>query len=179
MQLPEVIPRTLISLRHIAIADAPTLFAAADHPDVMKYMDWAHPKSVSDTLTHLQKADTAWAEATEFQWAILDRITDELVGTISCRPKAHAADFGYFLSRNHWGKGYATDAVRQVVELLFAQTEIIRVWATADAENNSSRRVLERAGLRLEGFMRMATLRPNLGGPPRDTALYARCRGDA
>lgn len=179
MHLPEVLAGSLISLRRITAADAAALFATADHPDVMRFMDWPHPKSVAEVEAHLRKAEVAWQEATEFQWAIVKRVTDELVGTISCGPNAHAADFGYFLGWNHWGEGYAKEAAARVVRLLLAQPEVSRVWATVDAENLRSRGVLQSSGLRLEGVLRMATCRPNLGGPPRDTALYARCRGDA
>lgn len=178
MQPLDFVAGTVISLRRIEVEDASALFAAANHPEVMQYMDWLRPTDVAETTAHLRKAETAWTEATEFQWAILKRTTSELVGTISCRPRAHLADFGYFLGRSHWGKGYASEAVARVVDLLFLQLDIVRVWATADAANDKSRRVLERAGLRLEGIMRMATYRPNLGGAPRDTALYARCRAD-
>ena len=50
---------------------------------------------------------------------------------------------------------------------------MIRIWATCDADNSRSAAVLIRAGLQFEGRMRSATLRPNIGGGPRDTLLYA------
>ena len=53
------------------------------------------------------------------------------------------------------------------------QPTVLRIWATTDADNTRSAAVLGKVGLQLEGVMRKATLRPNIGGGPRDTLLYA------
>ena len=45
-----------------------------------------------------------------------------------------------------------------------------------DADNLASARVLEKLGMTREGLMRKAVFRPNLGGEPRDTLLYARIK---
>ncbi|QTN27510.1 GNAT family N-acetyltransferase [Rhodoferax sp. AJA081-3] len=169
----EVINGVRVRLRRAAPEDAKRLFTAATDPDVMKYMEWAAQTSDSQTRAHLEQVARRWQEGTEFQWIVEERATGNLAGTISCRPKGHSADFGYFLARSQWGKGLALDAGALVFDWLKVQPEIFRIWATADAENIRSHRVLERLGLQKEGVMRMATYRPNIGGPPRDTALYA------
>jgi hypothetical protein len=73
----------------------------------------------------------------------------------------------------------AHEAGTLVVNWLKAQPEVLRIWATTDVENIRSHQVLERLGLQREGVLRMATFRPNVGGAPRDTAVYAWCRSDA
>jgi hypothetical protein len=65
-----------------------------------------------------------------------------------------------------------------VVPSAVPQPEILRIWATADAENVRSHKVLERLGLHREGVLPMATYRPNIGGQPRATAVYAWCNRD-
>mgnify|MGYP001547799656 FL=1 len=144
--------------------------------EVMRFMDWPMPTDPRDTEQHLRKSSADWDAGTEYQWIILARDSAECIGTISCRPKGRSADFGYFLDRKYWGRGLATDAASAVVAWLDAQPEIVRVWASTDVENVRSRRLLERLGLQLEGMLRMATVRPNIGGLPRDTAVYARTR---
>ncbi|MBE0549463.1 MAG: GNAT family N-acetyltransferase [Rubrivivax sp.] len=176
---PELIDGVLVRLRRATPEDAPALFLAAASPDVMKYMEWAAQASDAETRTHLEGATQRWADGTEYQWIVEERSTGNLAGTISCRPSAHAADFGYFLARSHWRRGLAHKAGTLVVSWLKAQPEILRIWATADAENIRSHKVLERLGLQREGVLRMATYRPNIGGQPRDTVVYAWCTGDA
>ncbi len=85
----------------------------------------------------------------------------------------------YFLSRDHWGKGYAFEAATALLGLVRRATGDPRILATVDVENLRSRRLLERLGLRLDRVETRATLRPNVGGPPRDTAVYARSIGIA
>lgn len=173
---PETLTAPLVLLRRARPADALCLYRAARNAEVMRFMDWAMPTDAGDTESHLRRSSTDWDSGSEYQWVILDRDSAQCVGTISCRPRAHSADFGYFLGRDHWGRGFATDAASAVVAWLAAQPEIIRIWASVDVENVRSRRLLERLGLQLEGVLRMATIRPNIGGLPRDTAVYARTR---
>lgn len=176
---PETLTGRLVVLRRATPADAHCLYLAACNVEVMRFMDWPMPTDPKDTESHLRETAADWDRGSEYQWVIFDRNSAQCVGTISCRPKGHEADFGYFLDRNHWGKGFATDAATAVVNWLDAQPGIIRVWATVDVENVRSRRLLERLDLKLEGVLRMATLRPNIGGLPRDTAVYARTKEGA
>ena len=176
---PESMLGNLVSLRRAQPDDAEALFLAAANPVVMKYMDWAMPRSNSETRAHLEAVSQRWNEGHEFQWVVVPRGSDYLVGTISFRPNGHAVDFGYFFAASHWGHGFASEAASLVLSYLKSRPEVFRIWATADIENHRSHRVLERLGLHKEGVLRQATYRPNIGGSPRDTALYAWCRGDA
>ena len=176
---PELIDGILVRLRRATPDDAPALFLAAASPEVMKYMGWPAQASDSETRSHLQGAAQRWVDGTEYQWIVEERSSGNLAGTISFRPKAHAADFGYFFAKSHWGKGLAHESTTLVVNWLKTQPEMLRIWATADAQNNRSHKVLERLGLQREGILRMATYRPNIGGLPRDTAVYAWCKSYA
>jgi Acetyltransferase (GNAT) domain len=52
------------------------------------------------------------------------------------------------LRRDAWGRGFATEGARALVELAFRDFGVLRVWAQTMAVNQRSRRVLERFGLR-------------------------------
>ena len=156
--------------------DALSLFALAADAEVMHFMDWPMPTEVGATRTHLEQVHASWDAGHEFQWIALERQTGACAGTISVRIKGHAADFGYFFGRRFWGRCLAFDAATAVLRWLDTQPQILRVWATVDSENVRSRRLLERLELQFEGTMRCATLRPNIGGSPRDTAVYARVK---
>ncbi len=122
--------------------------------------------------------EKAWDAGVEYQWIVLERQTAECAGTVSLRIKGHAADFGYFFGKNFWGRGLAFEATSAVLGWVNVQPKILRIWATADAENLRSRRLLERLNLQFEGVMRCATLRPNIGSMPRDTVIYARTKSN-
>ena len=170
---PELIEASRVSLRRVVPNDADSLFAIAVDPEVMQFMDWAMPSDAASVRAVLEGAHVDWDAGLEHQWVILERRSGHVAGTISFRPQVPAADFGYFLARGHWGKGLAFDAATAILGWLTAQPEIVRVSATADVDNLRSRRLLERLGLRLERVMRAATVRPNMGFQPRDTAVYS------
>jgi [ribosomal protein S5]-alanine N-acetyltransferase len=179
MPPPETITAPLVVLRRIRPADALSLFQIISNPEVMRFMDWPMPTDPNSTAAHLQDATADWELGSEYQWVVLERQTGDLVGSISFRPNGHAADFGYFFGRSYWGRGLALEAASTVVNWLAGQSKIYRIWASVDTDNSRSIRLLERLGLRLEGVLRKATIRPNIGGPPRDTAIYARVKDGA
>ena len=170
---PVVIEGARLRLRQSTPADAQAVFAMASDPEVMRYMDWPAPQHIDQTRAYLEGCAERWHSGRDLHWMI-ERKSDGLaLGCAACRPAGHSADLGYFLARAHWVQGLATEAAGLLLGWLQRQPQIVRVWATTDHANTRSAAVLQRLGLQLEGVMRQATLRPNLGGPPRDTCLHA------
>ncbi len=97
-----------------------------------------------------------------------------LIGTarISVTSAAHGSgDMGYALNDDFSGQGYATEAVKRLLQVGFADLGLHRVWATADVENAPSWRVMERVGMQREGLLRQDKL---IRGTRRDSYLYAK-----
>lgn len=91
------------------------------------------------------------------QLAITLADTGELIGNVGLRRDAAedpVADMGYELAPAHWGRGYATEAVRAMLDLGFGAWGVERIHAHCVAENEASARVLLRAGLRREACLR-------------------------
>ncbi|MFC7139535.1 GNAT family N-acetyltransferase [Halosimplex aquaticum] len=85
------------------------------------------------------------------------RVDGERVGTISFREvngEWGTAELAYFFHPDHWGNGYATQAVRRMVEYGFAERRFEKIWARVFAFNEASMRVLEKAGFEHEGTLR-------------------------
>ena len=55
-------------------------------------------------------------------------------------------EIGYFLKRSAWGKGYATEACKRLLQLAFEESPLTEVVATFEAGNSASRHVLKKAG---------------------------------
>ena len=64
------------------------------------------------------------------------------------------AEIGYWLAEPYWGKGITPRAVKQIVEYGFRTFDIDRIYARVFAPNAASQRVLQKAGFRLEAFLR-------------------------
>lgn len=73
-------------------------------------------------------------------WAGIDRIGD-----------GGSAQFGWYLRSDRWGRGYATEATRLLLDFGFSALHRTSMWATADPQNLASVRVLEKSGLTSRG----------------------------
>lgn len=62
-----------------------------------------------------------------------------------------APEIGYWLGVNHWGQGFATEAVRAVIDHAFEEHAIDELFAGARVTNPASRRVLEKCGFQWTG----------------------------
>ena len=62
-----------------------------------------------------------------------------------------AAEIGYWLGARHWGKGYATEAVRAVIDHTFTNLDCEAIHSSARVTNPASRRVLEKCGFQWTG----------------------------
>jgi len=60
-------------------------------------------------------------------------------------------EIGYWLGVAHWGKGFATEAVRAVIDYAFEEHAIDELFAGARVTNPASRRVLEKCGFQWTG----------------------------
>jgi [ribosomal protein S5]-alanine N-acetyltransferase len=91
--------------------------------------------------------------ATHPFWAITHE--GRAVGNIDAeRESVHRAILGWGIAHHLWGRGLTTEAARAVVDWCFTHWDVGRVYATADARNTGSRRVMEKSGMRLEATLR-------------------------
>lgn len=83
----------------------------------------------------------------------------------------YSAEIGYWLGEAYWGRGIVTEAVSLVTEYVFAQRNMLRLFALPFADNVASARVLEKAGYEREGLLRQGSVKY---GRPRDQLIYSR-----
>lgn len=175
---PEQIATARLILRRPKAADATAKYEYARDPEVARYMDWAIPTGLDRILASTANAAVRWESGEEYAWVITAEPDDRAIGNVACRVEGHAADLGYVLAREHWGRGYATEAATAIFRWLVSLDGVFRIWATCDIENVASARVLEKIGMSREGILRRWAIRPNLApGVPRDAFMYSWVRG--
>jgi RimJ/RimL family protein N-acetyltransferase len=64
-----------------------------------------------------------------------------------------SGELGYWVGEEHWGKGLATQAAREMTTYCFETLKLHRVWACPFSRNEASIRVLENLGYRHEGTL--------------------------
>ncbi len=111
-----------------------------------------HPYSAEDARQFLSKIE---AEA-EVRLAITLRDNGRLIGGIGLRlmEQHQQAELGYWLGVPYWGKGYATEAAREMLRYGFEQLKLHRIFATHFKNNSASGRILRKLGMKHEGCQR-------------------------
>ena len=158
--------------------DAPRVEALLIDPAIARStLSIPHPYPVGAALPWIVSHAEAWREGREGTWAVTRRAGGTVVGALSLRmAAAHLrGEVGYWISRDEWGRGYATEALRRLVAFAFDEVGLHRVQAHHFVENPASGRVMARAGMRAEGTRRGAVFRE---GVPRDLTEYAILRSD-
>jgi RimJ/RimL family protein N-acetyltransferase len=142
-------------LRRFTEDDVDDLVELDGDPEVMHFINGGRPTSRHEIETDVLPAFLDYYERFGGYgfWAALEKSTGRFVGWFHFRPAAadrpNEVELGYRLRRSAWGKGYATEGSRALIEKGFAEFGVQRVVAFTMVVNVASRRVLEKAGLRL------------------------------
>jgi len=66
---------------------------------------------------------------------------------------AEEGEIWYLVDPEFWGRGIATEAVKQLLDFGFGELALHRIWASCLPENPASERVLQKVGMGREGFL--------------------------
>lgn len=142
-------------LRRFTVDDTDVLVDLDADPAVMRYINGGTPTSRDEVVNEVLPAFLSYYEryAGYGFWAAVEAPDDRFVGWFHLRPGEGAGpdepELGYRLRREVWGRGYATEGSRALIDAAFADLGARRVYASTMAVNLGSRRVMEKSGLRL------------------------------
>ena len=144
--------------REFVVGDWPAVLAYQSDPRYLRLYAWT-ARSEADARAFVAGfvASQAVAPRRKYQLAITLRDGGELIGNCGIRlaeSGVQVADLGYEISPEYWGRGYATEAARAMLDFGFGTLGLHRIWAECVPENAASRRVMEKLGMRREGRLR-------------------------
>ncbi|MFO0266541.1 MAG: GNAT family N-acetyltransferase [Cyclobacteriaceae bacterium] len=173
LAIPERMESERLWITRLRYEDAEEIFYAyASKPEATRYVSWPTHESVEDTRSFLAYARAAWERGSDYSFSLRIKSTNRLIGSIGLIHDEGKIQFGYILSPQQWGMGYATEACRTVLAVIRSLPGIYRISTFVDVENMASVRVLQKAGLvqeaRLEKWFRFV----NQGGQPKDCLLF-------
>ena len=170
-------------LRRFTAADVDLLVGLDSDPGVMRYINGGRPTSREEIAADYLPAFLGYYSRYQSYgfWAALEKPTRSFIGWFHLRPgqgaPADQPELGYRLRRSAWGRGLATEGSRALIEKGFLEGGARRVTATTMAVNLASRRVMEKAGMRLVRHYRMEWPEPVDGNEQGDVE-YAIERAD-
>jgi len=170
--LPTLETERLI-LRKMVLNDAEAVFAYASNSEVSRYTLWETHRSIEDSRAFLEFATQKYENGGEPDWGIVYKGNGCLVGAcglVNWEADHARAEVGFVLSREYWGRGLMSEAVRAMLRFGFERMNLNRIEARCIAENAASARVMEKAGMAYEGTLRQ---REYIKGAYRDIKLYA------
>ena len=160
-------------LRRFTNADAQNLFGLDNDADVMRYINGGTPTSFEVIQNELLPQFVRYDEhlpmfgffalmpnAIQHEMTMQRDATSKFLGWVSLRlgdQDQREAQLGYRLHKAAWGKGYAAEAARTLIDLGFSDSPIERIVATTYEENLGSQRVMEKVGMTLVRRFRITT----------------------
>ncbi len=153
LPLPPVLETARLILRPMRLDDAPALQRRFDDWEVVKHLNghvpWPYPADGCETHVRasLEKRD-------RYYWTITPKDGgDDALGLISIRPDLgdEGEQRGFWLGRDHWGRGLMTEAAERVTEHAFVDLGWPHLWLGNAEANTASHRVKEKQGARIIG----------------------------
>ncbi|WP_312458386.1 GNAT family protein [Proteiniclasticum sp.] len=139
-------------LKKLDRRDAEVLYAYRSREEVRKFQSF-HPRSLQHVEEFFEDlAEVPDMEDTWFQIGIHLKEEKKLIGDLGLHflPDGCQVEIGYTLDPCYQKKGYATEAIKEILKYLFEKLQKHRVTASVDPLNENSIRLLERLGFRRE-----------------------------
>lgn len=148
LDLPRQFNTQRLSVQQLRYEDAEEIFYTyAGKPEATRFVSWPTHRSVEDTRAFLRYAIDAWKKGTDYSFSIRLKESNRMIGSIGVLNDDGKLQFGYILSPTQWGKGFATEVCRAMMDLLRTQKGVFRIQSFVDVENIASSRVLIKSGL--------------------------------
>jgi [ribosomal protein S5]-alanine N-acetyltransferase len=160
-QMVRVIPQDFIIhtasclLRRPTAADIPHVFAATRFAGFNDGMQWEAPATMDELDEPFQESWRDWDEGITYGFTIANPASNSLLGRIGVR-KTNRTDIwnlGFWTHPEHQGRGYMTESVRAILTFGFDRLGANQIEASYALWNKSSRRVLEKVGMKFIAYI--------------------------
>jgi ribosomal-protein-alanine N-acetyltransferase len=147
-----------VALSPVDARNARELWEVLNAPDLRKYQDIPRVRAEEfERQVRARPKTLRPGVIGRFEWLLRAQQDREAIGWISLRVNdrtPRVGEVGYSLLQSARGKGYASEALRAVIDEAFLLAELDEVQACIVPENAASRKVLDRTGFREERLLR-------------------------
>ena len=150
---------TRLSLREFTFADAPFILELQTDPSWLRYIGDRGVHDLDSAREYLRKVPLQMYRTLGFGPLRMELKDGSPIGMCGLfkRDTLDDVDLGYALLPRHRGRGYAAEAAAAMLAWARATLGLQRVVAITSSDNAASCRVLERAGMRFERTIKLAT----------------------
>ena len=150
------------------------LLRKSDIDDVDEYDD-----DPEGQKKHIENIIKEYDKLNFYYWTIVGKTNNKAVGyicTVNDNEKMLSCEMAYEIKAKYRNNGYASEALKRVLEFLLVDVEYNRICAGHLIDNPASGRVMEKAGMKYEGTLRQDNR--NHKGILTDSKLYGILRED-
>ncbi|MER1999838.1 MAG: GNAT family protein [Lysinibacillus sp.] len=165
-------------LRKVSLEDVEDMYLYCSDEDVARDITWNAHKTITDTKSFIESILKQYENKQVAPWGIEYKENGRLIGNIDFvwwQPNHQTAEIAYVLSKEYWGKGLITEAVKEIIRFGFNEMDLVRIQARCFVENIGSYRVLEKSGMQFEGIIRKGLF---VKGEHQDLKVYSIIRED-
>lgn len=142
-------------LREVLESDADAFFEMDSNPEVARYVGNVPVSSREQSLETIRFVRQQYRDFGIGRWAVVIRETGVFAGWCGLKRMkdfpvngvSDHVDIGYRFSRQHWGKGYATESASAVLQYGFRDLGFAEIFAFAVTANTASMQVLTKIGM--------------------------------
>ena len=170
-EVPIVDPKDIILetdrlvLKPILEDDADFIYQNVKEYEIARWLvNLPYPYPKDGAIKYIRETTELMKKGLSYELPIRLRSTGELIGVmavLNVDKKNKNAELGYWIAKKEWNKGYAVEAGQKVLEFGFNILNLERMYAKCVFENNASRKVMEKIGMKYEGTMRYEILKEN------------------
>lgn len=140
-------------IREINLSDVDDLFELDSDPQVHLYIENNPVRNKEQIVSVIEMLQEQYKENGIARWAVVDKNTGECVGwsglklfRIPLNGHINFYELGYRFKTKHWGKGYATETSRAIINYGFENLNVDVLYAITHPENEKSIHVLQKMG---------------------------------
>jgi len=181
LSIPERFESERLIIRAPLLDDGPMVNAAvsASIGELRPWMPWARTVPTEEQSEVISRQGRIhYLERSDLRMYVIHKETGEFIGSSGLHRidwQARKFEIGYWLSTQHCGKGYMTEAVDRITDFAIQELQANRIEIRVDSRNDRSIRIAERLGFTLEGTIRNDKC--DAYGMLSHTRIYAKVRG--
>lgn len=158
----KTIETSRLRLRKFTLNDIDAMYNNwASDPETSKMLTWDVHENKDVTNMVVSGWIKEYEDPFNYNWLVELKENNEPIGSISgvkVNVKEETCEIGYCYGSKYWGNGYATEALRTVIEYLLNEVGFRLVEAKHISDNPASGRVMEKAGMKKDTVLRKRSI---------------------
>jgi [ribosomal protein S5]-alanine N-acetyltransferase len=161
-------------IRKIELNDVDDLFEVFSDPEVTHHMTWEVSKTKEETLKNfITVVMERHKKGESVDWSIVHKDSKKVIGNcafVGWSDQHSKAEIGFVLNKHYWGKGFASEVLKELIRFGFEVIQLNRIEGVCDPDNVGSEKVMQKVGMKFEGLLRKNEY---IKGEFRDTKVFS------